>query len=155
MNHQRLGDDFFNPHARVERGEGVLKDDLHVTAEAAQVAGTRGKNVLAVEVDAAGRGLDQAEDHASEGGLAATGLADQTQGLAGMNVERHVIHRTHFSLVPTRTKHIGACGIDLDQIAKLQERHGMNISQDGRTGRNPKCARSVHEIFRRVLLENK
>ncbi len=38
MNHQRLGHDFFHAHARVERGEGVLKDDLHIAAKMAKLA---------------------------------------------------------------------------------------------------------------------
>ena len=53
MDDQRLGHDFFHAHARVERGEGVLKDDLHVAAEAAELAAAGGEHVLAVEIDGA------------------------------------------------------------------------------------------------------
>ncbi len=48
---QRFGDDFFYPHARVERGKRVLKDDLHVAAQAAQSGRRRRQNILAVEAD--------------------------------------------------------------------------------------------------------
>src|SRR5207248_10918648 len=35
VNHQRLCDQFLNPHPRVERTERLLKNDLHVTSQLA------------------------------------------------------------------------------------------------------------------------
>ena len=46
---QRLGDDFAHGHARVKRGEWILKDHLNVAAVAAAGLGRHGGEVLALE----------------------------------------------------------------------------------------------------------
>ena len=79
MDHQRLGDDLFHAHARVQRGKGILKDDLHIAAQAAQLAAASGEHVLPVEGNVAGSGLDEAEKHAPQGGLAAARFADKAE----------------------------------------------------------------------------
>ena len=87
VNDQRLGDDVFNAEAGIERGEGVLKDDLHIAAEAAHFAGAGGEQIAVFEADVAGRGLDEAQDQSSERALARARLAHQSEGFAGVNVE--------------------------------------------------------------------
>jgi hypothetical protein len=42
VHRHRLGQDLAHRHARIERGVGVLEDDLHVTAQAAQRHACRG-----------------------------------------------------------------------------------------------------------------
>src|SRR6185312_5189008 len=49
----------------------------------------------AVELDRARRRLDETEDHASGGRLAAARLADESEGLAGHDVERHAVDGAH------------------------------------------------------------
>jgi hypothetical protein len=97
MNDKGLGDYVFYAEAGVERGEGVLEDDLHVAAELAHLAARGGEQVATVEADAAGGGLDEAEDEASEGALAGAGFADQAEGFSGMNVEGDVVDGANFA----------------------------------------------------------
>jgi hypothetical protein len=59
VNDQRFGDDVLHAEARVEGGEGVLKNDLQVAAQAAHFASTGGEQVAAVQAHAARCGLDQ------------------------------------------------------------------------------------------------
>src|SRR5579862_8620744 len=97
MDDQGLGDYVFYAEAGVEGGEGVLKDDLHVAAEAAHFAARGGEQVAAVQADAAGGGFDEAEDEASEGAFAGAGFADQAESFSGVNVERDVVDGAHFA----------------------------------------------------------
>jgi hypothetical protein len=69
VDEKRLGDDFFDAEAGIERGEGILKDDLHITAEASHLAQAGGEQVAVFKADAAGSGLDQAEEQTSERAL--------------------------------------------------------------------------------------
>ena len=80
-----------NGHARVERGVGVLEDDLHAAAQVAHGGGGGGEG-LALEDDNAGGGFDQAQQYAGDGGLAAAGFADQAERFAGLDGERHIVH---------------------------------------------------------------
>ena len=84
---QRLGQDLAHGHARIERRVGVLEDDLHVAAERAQRLAIGGAHVASLETDLAGGRLDQAQHQAAGRRLAAAGLADERQRLAGMQVE--------------------------------------------------------------------
>ena len=97
MNDQGLGDDVFDAIAGVEGGEGVLEDDLHVAAEATHFAAAGGEQIAAVEAHAAGGGLDEAKDEASESALARTGFADQAESFSGVNVERNVVDGAHLA----------------------------------------------------------
>ena len=56
MQRQRLAEDLPDRHARIERGVGVLKDDLRLPAERAQRLGVEGEQIVAFETDAAGSG---------------------------------------------------------------------------------------------------
>src|SRR5215470_10433832 len=53
VQHQRLGQDLADSHARVERGVGILEDDLSLAPERAQLVGTEGSKITALEADAA------------------------------------------------------------------------------------------------------
>ena len=53
MNDERLGDDFLDTEAGIERGEGILKDDLHIAAQPAHFAGAGAEQVASFEADAA------------------------------------------------------------------------------------------------------
>ena len=97
MDKKRLGDDVFDAEAGIERGEGILKDDLHIAAQAAHFAGAGGEQVAAFEADAARGGLDEAQEQASERALARARFADQAESFAGVNVERDIVDGAHFA----------------------------------------------------------
>ena len=78
----RLGDDVAGRHARIERGERVLEDDLHLPAVGPQLGLAQMRDVAAVDPDAAAGRLDQPQDRAADRRLAAAGFADQAERLA-------------------------------------------------------------------------
>src|SRR5438552_4781161 len=125
VDHQGLADDRAHRHSWIERRVRVLEDDLHLLAERAQRSLIERGDVLALERDLTGGRLDQAEDRAARGGLAAARLADEAQRLAGHDVERHVVHRVH-------TRHLAREQAATDrevllEVANLEERlwHGV------------------------------
>src|SRR5262249_50026987 len=93
MDQQGLGDNLCNTHTRVERSERILEDDLHVAAQAAQLAGSRLENVMAVEINLAGGWFDEAQEHPAQGRLAAARLADQPQRLTLVDLEGDAVDR--------------------------------------------------------------
>src|SRR5882724_5171361 len=60
MQPHRLGEHLADGHARVERGVGVLEDDLHVAPARAHLPVAQREDVLALELHRAAGGLDQA-----------------------------------------------------------------------------------------------
>ncbi|GJC95043.1 hypothetical protein ColKHC_03869 [Colletotrichum higginsianum] len=87
-----LGADEAVPDVLVDGGGeegGLLADEGHLLAEPAQV---QGADVVAVEVDGAAHGVVEALDEADDGALAGAGGADQGGGLAGGDVQGHVLH---------------------------------------------------------------
>ena len=90
---QRLADDVARRHARIERGERVLEDDLHPPPVGAQLDLAEPRDVLAVERDAAGGRLDQPQHGAAHRRLAAARFADQAERLARRDREAHAVDR--------------------------------------------------------------
>ena len=90
---QRFADDVARRHARIERRERVLEDDLHLPPVGAQLPLVEMRDVGAVDPDPARGRLDQAEDRAPDGGLAAAGFADQRQCLAGADRKADAVNR--------------------------------------------------------------
>jgi hypothetical protein len=64
-----------------------------VAAQTAEVAAGEGGQLVAIESDAPGRRPLELQDAAGERGLAAAALADDADGLARAQVERHAVHR--------------------------------------------------------------
>src|SRR5204863_8696327 len=91
VNFERLTDDIAGPLPRVERGERVLEDDLQLPAVGPEFLLAETCDVMAVELDGAGRRLDQAHDGAANRGLAAPALADQPQRLGRADREAHAV----------------------------------------------------------------
>src|SRR5947199_2231158 len=91
VDHEGLADDRPDRHSRIQRRVRVLEDDLHLLAERAQRALVQRGDVLALEGDLARGRLDQSQDRAAGGGLAAARLAHEPQRLARHDVERHVV----------------------------------------------------------------
>ncbi len=94
MDGEGLGEDVADGHARIERGVGILEDDLHAAAEGAHGGGGGGRQRVAFEEDFAGGGFDEAEQHAGDGALAGAGFADQAEGFAGCDGEGDVVDDT-------------------------------------------------------------
>ncbi len=65
MNNKRLRYQIFDTHAGIERAEGILKDNLHVSSQPAQICASHGEQVAAIEHDASSGWLDQAQNKPS------------------------------------------------------------------------------------------
>ena len=79
VNYERLSQDFADSHAGIERGEGVLKDDLHLAAPPAQR-------------------FNQAQNAAAQRGLAATRLPRQAKNLTPPKRQTDPIHGPNVEL---------------------------------------------------------
>src|SRR5216684_2896126 len=90
---QRLRHDGAGPHARIERGKRVLENDLHLPPMGAKLRLVQMRDVVAVQPDAAGGRIDQPQDGASDGRLAASRLADETKRLALRDREADAVAR--------------------------------------------------------------
>jgi hypothetical protein len=117
-----LADNLLDGHPRVEGAIGILKDDLHIATEAAEVGARGSQHVAAIKADAAGVGFDEAEQHAAEGALAGARFADQADSLAGFNREGNVIHGPNAASGhgPEGALARGEC---LDQVFSLHQQH--------------------------------
>ena len=124
MNHQRLADDGADGHARTERRERILEDDLHVAGDGAQLVLAHGRDVLAFEPDLARGRLDEAENAAAGRRLPAAGLADEAQGLAFLDVKAHAVDRVH--AIDHARQEPSANGKLLDETIHGQQRFGRH-----------------------------
>src|SRR5262249_30700592 len=104
VDHQRLDEDVVDGHARIERAERVLEDELQLGSEAIEFAPFQPEHVdLAppvVEHDPAGGvlggaigriGRNPAHENLAERGLAAARFTDQAQALAALDIEAHIV----------------------------------------------------------------
>ena len=98
LHQQRGRDGLADRHTGVQRGKGVLENDLHIPAHVLHLRLVKGQHVLALEVHMAGCGLVQAEDGAAHGGFSAAGLAHHAQGLARGEGEADVVHRVEHAV---------------------------------------------------------
>ena len=124
VNDQRLSHDRADRHARIERRIRILKDDLHVAPHPPHAAGVELADVGAVEVDRPRRRLDQSQDAAADRRLSRSRFADQSERLAGRDVEADAIDRLH--LRDRAAQHSPFHRKVLCEIAKSEERlaHG-------------------------------
>ena len=118
----RLGQDVADPHPRVEAGERILEHHLHAAAHLAQPMRAEIVDAQAVEHDLAGGDVEQPEDGAADGRLAAAGLADQRQRLAARDLERYAVDRMHLAFgaaeQAARDREV------LLEVVDLEQRHG-------------------------------
>src|SRR5690606_18595833 len=84
-----------DPHARVERGRGVLEDDGHDAADPAAHVGRVLRHRRAAEADLALRRRLEADEHLRHGRLARAGLADDAERAAAPHLDADVVHRVH------------------------------------------------------------
>ena len=122
VDNQRLADDRADRHPRVQRGERVLEDDLHIAAKRAERLALEPGDAAAFEPYLARGRLDQPQDAAPGGRFAAAGFPDQPQRLAGADLEADVVDRVHLL---ARTGEHAAPGREiLHQVADAQQRFG-------------------------------
>ncbi len=95
MDIQRLADNGADRHARIQAGERILEDDLHVLAIGAHGSGRELGDIAALEEHSARGGLDQAQDGAPDGCFAGAGFADEAYHLARLDGERHIFYGSH------------------------------------------------------------
>ncbi len=85
-----FGDGEADGHAGIERGEGVLEDELDGPAHALFAGRVEFGDVFAVDADGAAEGLFEADDTAPGCGFAAAAFAHQSEGFAGGDGEAHL-----------------------------------------------------------------
>src|SRR4029077_12769485 len=89
----RFGEQIPYPHARIEARKRVLEHDLHALPQRPQRASWHVVDALAIQHYLAGGDLEQPQDGAADGRLAAAGFADQRQCLPFVDVEGHAVDR--------------------------------------------------------------
>lgn len=93
MDSQGFGNRLANRIARIEAGEGILEDHLHVAAGLAQQGLADMQDVEIPGDDFAARRLVKPDDRPAGRGFAAARFADERQSFAGMKRERNVLDR--------------------------------------------------------------
>ena len=115
-----LADDLAHGHTGLQRGEGVLEDDLHLGAHVAHFLGTEVIDLLTVEQHlAAGLFAGQTKDGTAGGGLAAAGLAHQTHGGTALEVKGDAVHGLH--ITNGLVEHAALDGKVLLQVLDLED----------------------------------
>jgi hypothetical protein len=133
VDRQRLGERLPHGHAGVERAVGILEHDLHAAAQRAQRAGVERQHVLAIEGHAAGVRLDQPEDSAAHGGLAAPRLAHEPERLPRGYCERYAVHGAHRGVRPAQAEQPALAAKVLDEPVDLDQwgRHARAVRRAG------------------------
>ena len=81
-----------NPHARIEGGVGILKDDRYATSEPMKLLSVHGGQIEAVENDFAAVGAQQMQQSQRHRTLTAARLSDQGDAGAPVDIETHSSH---------------------------------------------------------------
>ena len=89
---QRLLDGVLHADTRIQRGIGILEDDVHLLTQTAQILALGVGDILTVHDDMAVGRVKQTNDGTPQRGFAAAGLAHDAHGMTLFNVEGHVIH---------------------------------------------------------------
>src|SRR6266545_2770379 len=88
----RFGDGVKYGHPRIERGVGVLENHLEIAPRPPQCVALELRQIPAAQNDSAFGGRDQLKNRPPQGGLAATGFADQPEDLSLRQRERNAVH---------------------------------------------------------------
>ena len=129
MNDQRLSNDVFHAKARIERRERILKNNLQIAAQPAHVPAASRQQVAPFKANRSRSRLNQSQNQSSQRALARARLANQSQRLAGLNVERNLIHSSDFTAgFPPERRF--AMRINFRQIANLDEGHAADVSRE-------------------------
>jgi hypothetical protein len=122
VNRQRFGNDFTDTHARIQRGEGVLENHLHVAALQAQGFAGESKQIIALVQNGAVIGFDEAQQHARQGGFAATTFADDGEGFAGLDEKANIVNSDEALTLGFRGKQSTAPAVGFAKRARFEER---------------------------------
>jgi len=95
VDRESFPNDRSDSHARIEGGDRILEDDLHLASQRAELRGSHRIHIAPFEPYLSRRRLDETENRAAGGGLAAPRLADDTERFAARHVERDVVHGLH------------------------------------------------------------
>ena len=125
MNGHGLGDNLSDGHTRVERSIRILEDKLHLATHVLDLMLAHLGNIFALEEHLTGGRLGQTHDGAARRGLAATRLANQTKGLARINLKRDVIYSRDDTLGEALGEHAGLSGKLLREVLDLQQRSAL------------------------------
>jgi hypothetical protein len=121
MRDQRLGDDGADPHARIERGVGILEHRLDRFAVIPTPGRVERLQVAAVEADDAAGRLFEAEHELGRGRLAAARLADDPERPARLDRERNAVDRSYDPALPAKD---AAARLEmLAERRRLEQRH--------------------------------
>src|SRR5207247_642698 len=90
---QCLANTVLDGHARVERTVRVLENHLELAAQRPQFGTVQPSDVFAFEEELASGRLDEPDDGAAQGGLAAAALPHQAHRFTRRNLKTHIIHR--------------------------------------------------------------
>ena len=91
VNHQRFCNDVADLHARIQRRIWILKDDLHLVSQFAQLALAHCGNVASLKFNVTTRWFDEPQQAAAGSRFTTSGLAHQTESLAARDIERHAV----------------------------------------------------------------
>lgn len=91
MDIERLGDDTVDRHPRIERAEGILKDDLNLLAVVEELAAGERGEVATIIVDGAGGQGHEPGDGTPGGGLTAAALTHETNRFPARHIETNPI----------------------------------------------------------------
>src|SRR5882724_2159104 len=92
VNFQTFADDIADAHPRIQRGIGILKNDLHLPPRIAEFALGQSQQVFPLEIDLAAGRLNKPKNGSSQRRLAAAGLADDAQGFALLHAQTHTVY---------------------------------------------------------------
>ena len=122
MNGHGLGNDLADGHTRIQRSIGILEDELHLATHVLDLMLAHLGNIFALEEHLTGGRLGQTHDGAARGGLTATRLANQTKGLARINLKRDIVYSRDDTLGEALGEHAGLSGELLREVLDLQQR---------------------------------
>ncbi len=114
-----LGDRIPDSHPWIERAVRILEDDLQLSPGLPQLGSAERQEIAPLEGDGTAGGLQQAEDRATDRGLAAPRLPDEPKRLSRADSERDAIHRTDRRRL---LRHEAGGLVVLDEVANLEER---------------------------------
>ena len=130
VRHRRLADDLAHPHARVQRGIGILEDHLHAQLVGAPFRARQALHRLAAIAQLARAGRQDARDDAAQRGLAAARLAHDANDLARHHIQVHAGHRVHDLRLQARAQQVGDAAGQVHRLHEAQLDAAQR--QDGR-----------------------
>ena len=125
MRHRRRRHDQPDFAPRIERGERILEDHLDARALTAQFLALHRGQIDVAEPDLPGIGLDDARHETRNGRLAGSGLADEPERLALVDLEAHVVDGLDEAIVAEHA------GFRPEGLVQPRDRAGDGIVVDG------------------------